>query len=95
MHRHGPRSPDSSNIGLKHVAAGFKIEAAVAGDGRDISSAQTGLTANYFYAELLHIILEPGHAASPGAQKLDGMRRCWGGHIHGHCSTFTLVTGHS
>ena len=44
MGGHGLRSPDSSDIGLKHVAAGFKIEAAVDGDGREISKTVTGLT---------------------------------------------------
>ena len=43
-HGHGLMYPDSSNIGLKHVAAGCKIEAAVDGDGRDISKTVTGLT---------------------------------------------------
>ena len=46
MGGHGLTSPDSSNIGLKPFAAGFKIEAAVAGDGRDISNTQTKLTAS-------------------------------------------------
>ena len=60
---------------------------------RDIKNSNR---TNRFCTELLHIVLESGHAASPGTHRLDGMRRRWGDHARGHCNTFTVIyTSHS
>ena len=97
VHGHGRTWTEVSGFQWHRTeTCGSRVQDRGSGGWRWERDIQNSNRTNRFCTELLHIVLESGHAASPGTHRLDGMRRRWGDHARGHCNTFTVIyTSHS